>query len=544
MRKLTALLFAALFLVTALLVCGCAPVEEPPAPAPCTHEYGEWQETTPATLLADGKCTRTCTLCGETEEKAINRKYLVTLATSNTEYGSVSGAPDGGISWGESVTVVATPSDVGGFLGWYEGETKVSDEASYTFTMPQRELSLTAKFAYTAWEGNTATAFAGGSGTETDPYLISNGAELAYLSALLSDPNTAPNYKNKHFALTANINLTGNEWKPIGPYQVSGGTNEDMVFSGYFDGRGHTVRNFKITRVQRSTDAYFGLFGRVEGTIYNLHIADAEINLNFSPGTSVRAGLLVGMIRNGGLVGCSATGKVEVKTQNNHAIFVGGLAGTLYQSNATRCSFVGRVNAYNNYTDVTHFNYIGVGGLIGSSLAEVNDPETPYEIKDCYAITQSVYGACPFDDAFVGGILGYGHEYTTNVVNCYHVGRVSGDAEYTLTMGGIAGQAYLTKNCYFKGGLSYPDKYNYELNCYLGVGSIRNGYSACIYVEGGKTKGGRADSSSTSYETAVELTAADFVTHFTETMALDASIWDLSVLDFDNAVYPTLKPLS
>ena len=32
------------------------------------------------------------------------------------------------------------------------------------------------------WDGSVASAFAGGSGTESDPYLISNGAELAYLA--------------------------------------------------------------------------------------------------------------------------------------------------------------------------------------------------------------------------------------------------------------------------------------------------------------------------------------------------------------------------
>ena len=33
------------------------------------------------------------------------------------------------------------------------------------------------------WDGSTAAAFAGGTGTAEDPYQIANGAELAYLAS-------------------------------------------------------------------------------------------------------------------------------------------------------------------------------------------------------------------------------------------------------------------------------------------------------------------------------------------------------------------------
>ena len=32
-----------------------------------------------------------------------------------------------------------------------------------------------------AWDGSVATSFSGGSGTDDDPWKISNGSELAYL---------------------------------------------------------------------------------------------------------------------------------------------------------------------------------------------------------------------------------------------------------------------------------------------------------------------------------------------------------------------------
>ena len=64
-----------------------------------------------------------------------------------------------------------------------------------------------------AWDGSIATAFAGGTGTESDPYQIANGAELAYLA---SSVNSGETYTGKNFVLTANIDLNGLPWTPIG----------------------------------------------------------------------------------------------------------------------------------------------------------------------------------------------------------------------------------------------------------------------------------------------------------------------------------------
>ena len=62
------------------------------------------------------------------------------------------------------------------------------------------------------WDGSTAAAFAGGTGTAEDPYQIANGAQLAYLA---SSVNSGETYEDKYFVLTANINLNGLPWTPI-----------------------------------------------------------------------------------------------------------------------------------------------------------------------------------------------------------------------------------------------------------------------------------------------------------------------------------------
>ena len=63
-----------------------------------------------------------------------------------------------------------------------------------------------------AWNGSIAAAFAGGTGTESNPYQIANGAELAYLA---SSVNSGETYTGKNFVLTANIDLNGLPWTPI-----------------------------------------------------------------------------------------------------------------------------------------------------------------------------------------------------------------------------------------------------------------------------------------------------------------------------------------
>ena len=133
------------------------------------------------------------------------------------------------------------------------------------------------------WDGTVATSFAGGSGTKDDPYLISNGAELAYLSekvfhAVDNKTNTHLDptvpiacrnaskdssaaypgmdyydvYMDTYFKLTDDIDLGNREWQPIGRLGAR--------FAGKFDGNGHVVKNVSITKTYQ-TIGFFGATG-------------------------------------------------------------------------------------------------------------------------------------------------------------------------------------------------------------------------------------------------------------------------------------------
>lgn len=60
--------------------------------------------------------------------------------------GTVSGAPAGVVEEGTQVTLNAQPKEGYRFSGWYDGETKLSENAAYSFAV-QRSVSLTARFA-------------------------------------------------------------------------------------------------------------------------------------------------------------------------------------------------------------------------------------------------------------------------------------------------------------------------------------------------------------------------------------------------------------
>lgn len=139
-----------------------------------------------------------------------------------------------------------------------------------------------------------ATGFSGGTGTKDDPYMISNAAQLSYLSQQVSGTfdreqngmtyykeNTGETYSGKYFCLSNDINLKDAIWHPIGAVSAS---SKAKNFSGNFDGAGFSVTNMHIVSSNNfDQNCNMGLFGTVAGTssnwaaIQNLVVENAEI---------------------------------------------------------------------------------------------------------------------------------------------------------------------------------------------------------------------------------------------------------------------------
>ena len=88
-----------------------------------------------------------------------------------------------------------------------------------------------------------------------DNYLISNANELVYFAQSVNvDGET---YAGKTVKLTADIDLAGKKWIPVGQTQVSS-------FQGTFDGQGHTIKNMTVNYTGTNSNYACGLFGWIE----------------------------------------------------------------------------------------------------------------------------------------------------------------------------------------------------------------------------------------------------------------------------------------
>ena len=298
------------------------------------------------------------------------------------------------------------------------------------------------------WDGSTAAAFAGGTGTAEDPYQIANGAQLAYLA---SSVNSGETYEQKNFVLTANIDLNGLPWTPIANSFSDAllGGSDYRVFAGNFDGNGYTISNVSIGSETAPLEAdVLGLFGATEGKISNLNLDTVSIH---GVAKIASIGAVVGFA--GGLVGysggsienCHVTGlTMDMSAPSNvyaAAYWVGGLVGALDGTQLiNECSVSGSITEKAGKGSI--------GGLIG---------ELGKAAKITYSrsnVTVNVK-ADSRGGADVGGFIGKGNGKTdaeTVIRNCYATGNVTGGA-YT---GGFAGGLWglNIKNCYASGNVS------------------------------------------------------------------------------------------
>ena len=230
-----------------------------------------------------------------------------------------------------------------------------------------------------AWDGSVAANFAGGSGTEANPYLISNAKELAFLAEKVNLGNdTASTY----YKLTADIDVSGgSEWTAIG-------TNSNR-FKGTFDGGGHTVSGINI---DNSSD-YQGLFGFSFGVIKDVGIENSSII-----GEKYIGGICGS--NEGTIEGCYNTGYIEATSDG-----AGGICG--YNNNANAKI----KNCYNTGTLDGDFS----GGICGANMNG--------SISECYNAGKVS------SRSTVGSICGMN---SGTIANCYN-------SKYICSIGGING---------------------------------------------------------------------------------------------------------
>ncbi len=237
-------------------------------------------------------------------------------------------------------------------------------------------LFLTAIVASTA----NAQTFAGGSGTEEDPYQVENVDQLRKIRY----------HTDEHFIQIADIDASDTEnWNKGKGFEPIGDLNNP--FSGNYNGDGHVISNLHINRPK---EKYVGLFGVIQAKIENLGLKNVKIT------GEAAVGSLVGFSDHGIIGSVFATGEVTGDRGigglvGRHGTVEGpiGIYGHVISSSYTHVQTSG-----NNLVG----GLVGVVGVIGLAKMDENYVYSSHAIEQAYS-KESVSG-----EDYTGGVIGRG----------------------------------------------------------------------------------------------------------------------------------------
>ncbi|WP_455760194.1 choice-of-anchor Q domain-containing protein [Cloacibacillus evryensis] len=230
-------------------------------------------------------------------------------------------------------------------------------------------------------------------------FYISTSADLAGLAQLVNDASYNLKLYGKTFHLSADIDLGGVPWTPIG-------NNDIYVFSGTFEGGGHAVTGLYID----GSEDYRGLFGY----IYNTTVKDLSVAGSVTT-TGNNAGAVAGYADTSRITNCVSDAAVSGGSN------VGGIAGNVQGSADERANISGCVNG--GRVSGRESNIGGIAGALSVAIA-----------RDCANAGAVTGGGGRYSG--IGGIAGFGSD--AGVVNCLNLGDVRAE-NAGANAGGIVG---------------------------------------------------------------------------------------------------------
>lgn len=320
--------------------------------------------------------------------------------------------------------------------------------------------------------------FAGGVGTQDEPYLIETKEHL----------NNIRNYLNAHYKVIADIMFTDADFDEGGDFYNNGQGWEHIgsktnAFTGVFDGNGKTISKLKINSHDAS-EVYTGLFGYNCGDISGISLVNMEINAettNLPNESKAYVGGVAGY-SSGKISNCVCSGSITTKSFYSHT---GGIVGYLESGSITNCHNTANVTGSKSYSDV--------GGIVGYSKEYITDCSntgnvealTTYSnaggivayqnggyIKKCYNLGSVSAVDSHHLGMYAGGITGY--DWEGEIVDCFNIGSVRGSQD----VGGVAGYLYYgtIQTCYNLGEVTGTGSWKPGGIVAAHVGNISNCY--------------------------------------------------------------------
>jgi hypothetical protein len=309
---------------------------------------------------------------------------------------------------------------------------------------------------------------------------IPDAAELKAFAAAVNAEESIARWLNDagEVELLADIDLGGEEWTPIGNGSVTTSATEPLAasavaFTGVFDGKGHTIDNFKVTVDASGANVAGGLFGVVKGaTLKNLTIGDKTVLKTSSTSGFVSLGAIVGFASESTLSNLDSHAKlINDGGKDNVRLVLGGTVGSMF-SNTTSCTatdlkghasfdVVNNVNTKNGGTGFI------VGGVVGWTDG-VNYESAPTLVKGC--VNYSNFSA---QATRTGGVIGTMNT-GTHAEDCVNYGNISCTdvkASNSRPSGIVSAMGNKTT---IKGCVNYGDI------CFPVTGDTTHGYAAGV----------------------------------------------------------------
>jgi len=373
-------------------------------------------------------------LVGQTFNGSVDRAYAVGEVTGSTDVGGLIGTTVSGsvtdAYWdlnttGQSSSAGGTPLTTGEMTG-DEAPGNMSG-LDFTNTWDVRTGEECSE-SYPFIRNNTQTpppvppAFAGGTGSASDPYQV---ADWCHLDNVRTDPGA-------DYTLANDLTTSERGYADVASASANGGKGLEPLangsaFTGTFEGQSYEIRDFVV---DRGGDSGVGLFDRTDGRVANLSIANATVVGQSS------VGALVGSAGSGTIENVSTAGQVNGSGSN-----VGGLAGSS-GATITRSSSSANVSAAGASGEE-------FGGLVGFNDGTVRKSyatgtvEGPSEIGglvgDNDGTVEESYatGIVQGNGGVVGGLVGL-NNYNVDLKNSYAAAVVTNDG--TGSTGGLLGR--------------------------------------------------------------------------------------------------------
>lgn len=234
------------------------------------------------------------------------------------------------------------------------------------------------------------------------------------LLQLAQEVNAGTSHAGDIIRLTADIDLSGREWTPIGM--------GDNYFKGEFDGQGHTIKNLKQTSGTR-----MGLFGLTESAyLHDLTLKDFTFVVT---GNGARVGALAGNLQHWNVVKDVTVDGVNITVTGNDGL-IGGVVGYVWRSQLSNVDAKNvTINANGTGSVVTAHSAYARGHSWDTDTVAKNDhwlPGTTFGTS----VVQNLWMDCDVNGAKItvngggvaGGFLGQTtYNYHTNYLNNCHV---------------------------------------------------------------------------------------------------------------------------